>query len=235
MDLTSESNQKVQESSVSDKIDADICPLCLDVFYTTQELLNHVIETYHISSDSSCFKPFEKPNCDSCHLCPNSDFQEPSDLLKHFFDKHQVSSQPTCDEKDEINVNTHLQLSNIPSTSEINIKSEIFEPSEILETKVKVEDLNVKIEETFGTFQWEENNLAYNDIKIEEPSDETVPEDTIEPNNIKVSSDLLAKGEIVKERRSIRLSNAVVDNRRATTATLAVETVPLKCLTLRGL
>ena len=35
-------------------------------------------------------------------------------------------------------------------------------------------------------------------------------------------------------RRSIRLSNAVVDNRRATTnATLAVETVPFKCATLR--
>ena len=101
MDLISESTLKVQESSVSDKIDADICPLCLDVFYTTQELLKHVLETYHISSDSSCSKPYEKSNCDSCHLCPNSDFEDPSDLLKHFFEKHKVSSQPTCDEDQE--------------------------------------------------------------------------------------------------------------------------------------
>ena len=53
---------------------------------------------------------------------------------------------------------------------------------------MKAEDLNVKIEELLGPFQWEENNLAYNNVKIEETSDETVPEHTIEPKNIKVSS-----------------------------------------------
>ena len=192
MDPTSQLDLKVQESSVSDKIDADICPLCLDVFYTTQELLKHVLDTYYITSNSSYSKPYEKSNCDTvCQLCPNSDFKNPSDLLKHFFDKHRVSSQPTCDVKNEINGNT----------SEINIKSEVIEPSEILETKVKAEDLNVKIEELLGPFQFEENNLAYNNVKIEEPSDESVPEHTIEPKNIKVSSELLAKGEITKERK----------------------------------
>ena len=193
MDPTSQMDLTIQESSVSDKIDADICPLCLDVFYTTQELLKHVLDTYYIStSNSSCSKSYEKSNCDTvCQLCPNSDFKDPSDLLKHFFDKHRVSSQPTCDVKNEINGNT----------SEINIKSEVIEPSEILETKVKAEDLNVKIEELLGPFQWEENNLAYNNVKIEEPSDETVPEHTIEPKNIKVSSEVLAKGEITKERK----------------------------------
>lgn len=198
MDLISESTLKVQESSVSDKIDADICPLCLDVFYTTQELLKHVLETYHISSDSSCSKPYEKSNCDSCHLCPNSDFKDPSDLLKHFFEKHKVSSQPTCDEKEEISVDTHLPLSNIPS--ELSIKSELIEPSEILETKVKVEDLNVKIEETFGTFQWEENNLAHDAIKIE--SNEAVPEDTFESNDISEKTELLPKDELSKEKKT---------------------------------
>ena len=47
---TEQSGQNVDEASVTEKLDADICPLCQDVFYEAQELLEHVFGTHFISS-----------------------------------------------------------------------------------------------------------------------------------------------------------------------------------------
>ena len=87
----------MEETSVSEKIDADLCPICLDVFFSTQDFLQHVQETYHISSKSNCSKTIKSCESDNmCPLCQDSVFGEPVNLLKHMFEKHSVSSKETC-------------------------------------------------------------------------------------------------------------------------------------------
>ena len=76
-------------TSASEKIDADLCPICLDVFFTTQELLEHAIETYFASSISSCSKLKETIESGvDCPICEYAEFDTTSDLLKHMFNKH---------------------------------------------------------------------------------------------------------------------------------------------------
>ena len=98
-----------QESSVSDNVDAGLCPICLDVFFTAQELLQHVLETYHVSSISSCSKYSKsfKSDTSCCPLCPDDEFQDTGDVLKHMFVKHYVTSETKCKKcsKDSIQQN----------------------------------------------------------------------------------------------------------------------------------
>ena len=74
---SSEENEEsnFQSSSVSEKIDADICPNCHDVFYTSRDLFEHVLETYHVLSGSSCSKFLNKSDT-NCPICPDDTFQE---------------------------------------------------------------------------------------------------------------------------------------------------------------
>ena len=174
----------MEETSVSEKIDADLCPICLDVFFSTQDFLQHVQETYHISSKSNCSKTIKSCESDNmCPLCQDSVFGEPVNLLKHMFEKHSVSSKETCQKclQDCIKTEAEVEKESLKSSPR---RLSLFLPPR--------------------------------------------------PLLLQPASELILRKGGKHWRRSIRLSNAVVDNRRATTnATLAVETVPFKCATLR--
>ena len=50
-----EFHSDLNNASVHDKLDADICPVCQDVFYTATELMKHVFdEHYCLTCLSSC-------------------------------------------------------------------------------------------------------------------------------------------------------------------------------------
>ena len=94
---TEQSGQNVDEASVTEKLDADICPLCQDVFYEAQELIEHVFGTHFISSKETCSKCLTNSDLDSgiCTICQNV-CDTPRDLLKHVFEKHCVSLELKC-------------------------------------------------------------------------------------------------------------------------------------------
>ena len=135
----------MEETSVSEKIDADLCPICLDVFFSTQEFLQHVQETYHISSKSNCSKTIKSCESDNmCPLCQDSIFGEPANLLKHMFEKHSVSSKETCQKCLQDCIKTECD----ENVSSVKIES--------CETKIKMENDNFSdITSFLESSEWE--------------------------------------------------------------------------------
>ena len=132
-----------EETSASEQIDADLCPICLDVFFTTEELLEHVLETYHVFSNETCSKMVQKSSGDTvCPLCHDSASSQPGLLLKHMFATHSVSTEEKCSKcQNEFEQKT-------------TIKTEIVE-NVSLKTEVKDE----KVE----SFVWESNVAVKNE------------------------------------------------------------------------
>ena len=44
---TQKVNSNLNGASVHDKLDADICPVCQDVFFTATELMKHVFDEHY--------------------------------------------------------------------------------------------------------------------------------------------------------------------------------------------
>mgnify|MGYP001194082424 FL=1 len=163
----------MEETSVSEKIDADLCPICLDVFFSTQDFLQHVQETYHISSKSNCSKTIKSCESDNmCPLCQDSVFGEPVNLLKHMFEKHSVSSKETCQIclQDCIKTECDETVSNVKiENCETKIKSENDNFSEITSfiesCEWETNDI-VKFEDSPKQAKIEDCNPAYNPFKL---------------------------------------------------------------------
>ena len=95
-----QSGHNVDEASVIDQLEADICPLCLDVFYEALDLLEHVFDSHFVTSSNNyeCSRCLDISGLSSgkCDICQAWTFEDSRDLLKHTFQDHQVSLERTC-------------------------------------------------------------------------------------------------------------------------------------------
>ena len=95
-----QSGHNVDEASVTDQLEADICPLCLDVFYEALDLLEHVFDSHFVTSSNNyeCSRCLDISDLSlgKCDICQGWKFEDPRDLLKHTFQDHQVSLERTC-------------------------------------------------------------------------------------------------------------------------------------------
>ena len=181
-------------TSANENIDADLCPICLDVFLSPQELLKHVLETYHVSSISSCSMTLESCDDDTvCPLCLDSVFEDAINLLKHMFANHSVSFKEECSwclakhkpiVKEEIDENVDVKVESCETKIKQEIDESVTVKIENYEPKIKIEE-NLEDDSLLKSFTWEYNaNVKCEDLSESIKSEQNVNNESFENSKI---------------------------------------------------